>query len=459
MLKSLLYKILPYVLPTVLATVVAACSDGVGGCEPSGADEQVGVTAGISHVSQSRAYQAEGQVTDGVYNLTFPTTTDNQYNVGEVRFGLSENPQIGYVTLPGNLPLKWLSVGGGSTPTLYLDNIPRDISDAVSRTTVNFNGATNPYVAAPFDSIGGSNDLLWGAKMFQRNAGTLHFDLQHAMSRVRLMITADNSNGVIDLKDATVKITKLNQTPLSFDRLEGTLALDSDLAAYSDLVFVSPDAKLDWIHQYSPSEDKVVYQSPDFVLPPQDLLQDQNRPQLIITLADGTVYSGILPSAMLINDGTHPEPSYPVALSFLSQYVLTIRTIVTDEPPSLSFMPVYVMKWVDKGTYDEEAHQSGIYTAAEFYKLIEYYNKGNVFQLDRYGKQKDVNGSEIWHFDFWHGVTLDYDLIKGKMKPNDTAGPFTFVFNNYSISVKYNDADNDIQTVTPSVLYDIVTGN
>lgn len=447
-------------LAAIVLTVSSCSADNIGN-EPSETDDGiVYVSAKISHNLESRSYQAEGVVVDGVYNLTFPTTTDNQYNVGEVRFGVTtENPQIGYVTLPGSQPLKWLTVGGGSTPTLYLDNIARTIDGATTNTTITFND-NNPYVAAPFDTISGSNDLLWGAKMFQRNAGTINFDLQHAMSRVRLMVTADNTNGEIDLTGATVKITNLNLTPLSFDRLAGTFSLSEDITAYSELVFVEPEnPDLDWINQYEPSDNKVVYQSADFVLPPQDLLQDENRPQLIITLANnGVQYSGILPSAMLIYDETHDEPSYPVALSFLSQYVLTIRTVVTEEPPSLNFMPVYVMKWVDKGTFEEEAHQSGIYTDTEFYKLIQYYNSGNVFQLDRYGKQRESGETQIWYFDFWHGVTLDYDQIHGKMKVNPTAGPFTFSFNNFTIYVKYNDTDEPVP-VTSDELYNIVTGN
>lgn len=452
------YKTL-FVLLTAVLLSATSCDNrhiGEGGSELD--SPMVNIEANIDHNRQSRAYQPEGPVIDGTYNLTFPNT-NNQYNIGEVRFGLTaENPQIGYVTLTGNLPLKWLSVGGGSTPTLYLDNVPRHINGATTDSEITFTTSDNPYIAAPFDSIEGSNDLLWGSKMFQRNAGTLRFDLQHAMARVRLMITADNTNGDINLNNATVKITNLNQTPLSFNRLEGSLSLNTEeLEAYSDLIFVDPsNNELQWVNTYSPSDGLIVYQSPDFVLPPQDLLQDNNRPQLIITLDNGVSYSGILPSAMLIYDGTHSEPSYPVALSFLSQYVLTIRTVITEEPPSLTFMPVYVMRWVDKGSFDEEAHQSGIYTSAEFYKLIQYYNNGNVFQLDRYGKQKDVEGNKIWFFDFWNSIVLDYETIRGSMPENSTAGPFTFQFNNFKVFVKYNDTDEGTLLVNSQQLYDIV---
>ena len=444
---------------TVLAMTASGCTADP---EPTVDDgNAIYVEADVTHNSQARSYIPQGTVVEGEYNLTFPSTVADQYNIGLVSFGESqENPQIGIVKLDGGTPLKWLTVGGGATPTLYLDNIPRTVAGASTSTTTTFSANSNPYEAAPFDSIGGANDLLWGAKMFQRNAGTLHFDLQHVMARVRLVVTADNTNGEIDLTGASVKITNLNLKPLSFDRIEGTFALDTESPeAYSDLVFVDPENEgPDWRDSYETDEVTTVYWSPDFVLPPQDLLQDDRRPRLVIKLADNNEYSGILPSAMLIGDGVHPEPSYPVALSFLSQYVLTIRTVVTDEPPSLTFMPVYVMKWVDKGSFEEEAHQSGIYKADEFYKLIQYYNKGNVFQLDRYGKQKeDANGVKTWHFDFWNSVTLDYAKIHGMMPKNDTAGSFTFVYNNYTVSVKYNDED-DPRPVDPGQLYDIVTG-
>lgn len=456
-------KISP-IYKTILSSCITAFALAISGCtddlEPS-VDEGsvIYVKAEVDHVSLTRAYIPQGTVVEGDYNLTFPSTVNNEYNIGLVSFGeVQGNPQIGVVKLTGGAPLKWLTVGGGATPTLYLDNIPRTVTGAATSTKVNFSDGLNPYQAAPFDSIEGTNDLLWGAKMFQRNAGTLHFDLQHAMARVRLMVTADNTNGEIDLTDATVKITNLNLKPLSFDRIEGTLELDTEsAAAYSDLVFVDPEnGGPDWRTTYETDDVKTVYWSPDFVLPPQDLLPDENRPRLIIKLANGDEYSGILPSAMLIGDGVHNEPSYPVALSFLSQYVLTIRTVVTDEPPSLTFMPVYVMKWVDKGSFDEEAHQSGIYKAEEFYKLIQYYNNGNVFQLERYGKQKEENGVKTWYFDFWNSVTLDYAQIDNMMPVNETAGPFTFVFNNFTVSVNYS--DDNTQAVSQGQLYNIVTG-
>lgn len=441
-----------------LGLLTSGCTDDSDPTIDTG--DAIYVQADVNHNSQARSYIPQGTVVEGEYNLTFPSTVADQYNIGLVSFGeTQENPQIGIVKLPGGTPLKWLSVGGGATPTLYLDNIPQSVAGASTSTTVTFSDASNPYKAAPFDSIEGTNDLLWGAKMFQRNAGTLHFDLQHVMARVRLMVTADNTNGEIDLTGATVKITNLNLTPLSFNRIEGILALDTESPeAYSDLVFVDPEnGGPDWQNSYESDANRTVYQSPDFVLPPQDLLQDDSRPRLVIKLANGDEYSGILPSAMLIGDGVHPEPSYPVALSFLSQYVLTIRTVVTDDPPSLSFMPVYVMRWVDKGSFEEEAHQSGIYLASEFYKLIEYYTSGRTFQLDRYGKQIDNDGSKLWVFDFWNSVILDYNLIHNKMHVNSAGGPFTFSFNNFKVFVKYNDSEDGTVAVDSQQLYEILT--
>ena len=410
-----------------------------GGCngDSSGSSEQaaeITVMAKITPEITSKAYQEEGPVEGGEYNLTFPSKDNNTYTVAKVTFGLStDNPQIGHVTIGDDSPLKWLEVGGGSSPTFYLDNLPGRFRD--KGTTVDFptEDNPNPYVAAIYDENGnGENDLLWGSKPVSRNTGTIHLDLNHVMARVRVEVTVDNTNGTIDLTDATVTLTNINQTPLSFNRLDGTLALDSSLDSYTPLVLVDgPEKKWD-------VKSDNTHCTPDFILPPQDLLKDDNRPHLIIkTQSDGT-YSGILPNVMLIPDGTHDgEPSYPVELSFLSRYVLTIRTVLTNDPPTLTFMPVYVVNWVDKGTYDLEAHQSGIYTAEEFYKMMEYYNDGNNYQLDRYGKKKDGT----WVFDLWHSIVLEYDKIKGKMTTNENCGSFSFNYNNYSVSVRNGNAE------------------
>lgn len=457
----ILTKIISYFAAVAILPLLSSCvsEEPV----PPGGDKEVSVMATVSPEAYTKAYQESGIVKEGTYYLTYPTTVASNYEVADVNFNVdAENPQIGIATAPGNQSLKWAVVGGGSTPTFSLDNVPPLLGVSGSSSTEILLDSDNPFKAAPFDSIEGTNDLLWGSKMVNRNAETVNFDLQHNMSRVRVQITADSeyeqTEGDLSLEGAVVEITRINQTPISFNRLDGTLGLDRELDSYTSMTIVNDnEGGIRWLHSATNPDQPTLttYYSGDFVLPPQQLLEDVNRPRLKITLKNGNTYSGILPSAMLIYDGSHQEPSYPVALSFLPQYVLTIRTVITEQPPTLSFMPVYVMKWVDKGDFSIEAHQAGIYTAKEFTKLIEYYNAGNLYQLPRYGKKVVNDGVESWNFDFWHGVTLNYEDIAGKMPVNSAVGNFSFSFNNFRISVIKG---GEATTVSASVLYDIVTG-
>ena len=160
---------------------------------------------------------------------------------------------------------------------------------------------------------------------------------------------------------------------------------------------------------------------------------------------------------MLIDDGSvnSTEPTYPVALYFLKEHILTIHTVITEEPPTLAFMPVWVMNWVYKGEFDSEAHQAGIYTAEELYKLIKYYQNKNTYQLQRYGSFD--NETETWTFDFWHSVVLDFEEIKEKMSSGEK---FQFRYNNYKVFVRSGEDDTiEPKSVTPDQLRDILRGN
>lgn len=457
----------------MFAVVLACSSENSIVDDYQGEGEPVTVMAEVAQQLHSRGYQPDEPVTEGQYYLSYPkNTTNNPYNVALVDFDRDSGSGIGMVTVPDNQVLKWDDVGG-SMPTFYLDNVdPKLASDGTASTKVIFKEENNPYKAGLFDDTNGSNDLLWGEAMVQRNTvKTINFDLHHNMSRVRVQVTA-NKNGYsneLDLRGATVKISSINQTPLSFNRLDGTLELPTvgDNGNYSEiytpLVFVdekeaTAEADKIWWKEIEEGENTDVYITEDFVLPPQDLLENEHRPRLTITLANGKVYSGILPHAMEIEsdavDQTKPStvPSY---LSFIKEHILTIRTIITEEPPQLSFMPVWVMAWVDKGEFNLEAHQAGIYTAEEFYKLIDYYTDNNEYQLVRYGSLiADGQGTEKWNFDFFSGVVLEEDRIAGKMRADKGLHGFIFNFNNYTIYIKKT--DGSIESVTSQQLYSIV---
>lgn len=477
MSKITKYKIFAaLLLPGVVAALTSCASDGPSDIPgPTDGGEALTVTATVGQARISRAKGETIYVRDGIYNLSYMLPDNENWNVASVDFNKegANTPGIGIVTVPVDEELRWLGVGGGATPTFYLDNVDADRgTQASTKTDIMFGEGKNPYIAAVYDSISGSNDLLWGSAMAQRNnTKTINFDLNHNLAMVRVQVTVDRTNASdtepLDVENAKVEITSVNQTPLSYNRLDGNLTLSTDESAYTTLTVVDPeDPARQWNNDTKdPENDNITtYYSVNFILPPQELLADQNRPKLVITLPNNTVYSGIIPHAMLVDDMIHDEPSYPAALSFLKGHILTLRTVITEEPPTLAFMPVTVVRWVDKGDFTIEAHQAGIYTPQEFYNLIAYYKAGNDYQLERYGwleTIKDDDGNEIdtkWKFDFFNSVTLDFDKIYNTLTPESNGmKDFYFAFNNYRIYVENTKTGVEVN-VTPQQLYNIVTG-
>lgn len=427
----------------LLATFALHACTGGGLTPPeTGSEEPVRISAEVSGELHSRAYDS-GPVKEGIFYLTYPANGSGNnlsWTVAVADFN-EKNDGMGIVTTPQNNELKWNDVGGGSVPTFCLDNVPtnQDPNGNTDPTTVVF-GDVNPFVAAPFDDKDGSNDLLWGDKQVSRDTRRIDFDLHHYMSKVRLVITADETNsqeGDLDLRDATVSISSLVLTPISYNRLDGSLSLGEN-PDYKTLEFVNDD--LEWINIETDGKT-TVYTTRDFVLPPQGLLDDDKRPRLTIRLENGKVYSGILPHAMEVDysQTDKKDDSYPVTLAFLKEHVLTIRTLITKDPPELVFMPVLVTEWVDKGEFSLEGHQAGIYKEEEFYNMIEYYKKNNEFQLARYGYKTE---EKIWVFNIWHSLVLDEAKIKGSMVRDNEQDDFEFNFNRYTVSLTDGTAVN-----------------
>lgn len=438
------------------------------------------VSAQIASELSTRDYQAKDEVKNGNYYLTYPVANGNSVATADFDSGSFAGTGSAIVTTSTGEELEWDMIGGGNTPTLFLDNVKPslNIDPQVIPTTVIF-GSENPYIAAPFDSVNGSNDLLWGKQTSGRGSPKINFDLHHNMSRIRLIVTADRTNDIVgdelDLSTgATVTISSIAQTPSSYDRLTGNLDLDG--SPYTPLTLVdntdvgSPflnwqDIQSSENHSEIP-ENLTVYVSQNFVLPPQGLLEDENRPMLTITTAGGKTFSGILPHAMF-QEIPGQEASIPIALSFLKEHILTISTTITNEPPELVFAPVKVIEWVDKGSFILEGHQAGIYRPSDFYEMIDLYKQGKSYQLERFGYIDTIppqveGGSETyqWVFTFFRSVTLDYELINGQMKPSETSlkiPEFSFAGVGYSVYVTY--ADGDTKEVTLSQLKNIVTGS
>lgn len=457
-----------YTLPAILLSCLPflfSCSE----TEVSGKLEEsstpVRVSAGMAQYAQSRAYLEQGMVTSGQFYLSFPDNPTNEYlTVADVNFGLPGVTEgIGIVTLPSNEPMMWQNVGGGSQPVFYLDNVtPSLLDDDSDAMTVIFD-SDNPFKASLFDSEEGTNDLLWGSLGSTRDANTLNFDLHHNMARLILEVTVDKTNekfeGELNLEGAKVTLSSIITTPFSYNRIDGTFSYGEN-PQYETFVLVSPDdPELGWVgSQQDPDNENItVYTSQDFVIPPQTLQEYSDNRRLTITLASDKVYTGVIPYAMNVIDSNHPAPGYPMALSFLKEHVLTIRTLVSEEPPELVLMPVQVVEWVDKGEFFLDAHQAGIYTATEFYDLIKNYNKDTEtrqYQLQRYGSYDSETNT--WNFGLWYTITLDYNEIYNKMKPGDGKPEFTFTFNGFRVYVQ--PPTGDPYAVDEIQLYNILKG-
>lgn len=433
-------------------------------------DETIVVSAEVARQLSTRAYQEKGEVTDGKYYLTY-TQTNNTKAVATVDFDKPEAQGTGIVTTPDNKELEWSMVFNEPNPTFRLDNVSPELNSGGTDPVNIVFGNNNPYKAAVFDDKDGINDLLWGEKVVQRNTKKIEFDLHHYMSRFRVEITADETNsleGELDLSNAEVEISSIAQIPLSYNRTDGTLQLGNAPEDYTSLALVDNN-KIKWKEINSQGENIKKYITQDFVLPPQSLLEDDNRPRLIIKTKDEEgntkkVYSGILPHAMevIYSDNTNP---YPVTLSFLKEHILTIRTIITEEPPELVFMPVLVVEWVDKGNFTIEGHQAGIYRVSDFNDLIKNYETYNEFQLARYGyltevTKEDNTKEEKWVFNIFRQVTLEKEDIEGKMPVLEEKKDYSFNFQGYTIYIE--DGDKPIPLAGQEgekKLYDIVSGN
>lgn len=455
-MKKKLYKTAFHLFVAMVFAAVSACSseETAVGNPVKEEGETFFVIAEVARQVYTRAHDDNGYITGGIYCLAYLPASSSVHNIASVDFD-KENG-VGIVTTPDNRELKWIDVGGGATPTLYLDNVNSEFATEESTSTNIVFKSQIPYTASVFLGDEGKNDLLWGASAVSRGAKIANFELHHCMSRVRVQVTVDHTNETVpedlSLEGATVSISNLVHTPESYNRLDGNLTLPNE-PERKTLELVNSETV--WFEKKSSNDNIEIYTTQDFVLPPQDLLTDANRPMLTIRLQNGKVYSGILPHAMEIEDGLHENP-YPVTLSFLREHILTIRTVITEVPPELVFMPVKVVQWVDKGEFTIEAHQAGIYTAAEFYKLIEYYQANNEYQLVRYGRLvTDESGKQKWVFDFFSSVILEEEEIKGKMACDKNQADFSFSFNNYTNYIKNSNGEE--RPVDASELYRIVT--
>lgn len=470
MSRNTIYQSTGHLMIAAIFTIVAACSsEEISVTHPEEEGKTLTIIAEVARQVHSRA-TADEYITKGTYYLTYPPASGNlAHNVALVNFGnLDMDPEFGVVSVPEEKGLKWSGIKNESITTFYLDNVdPVDNQEEPSLTIV-FDEDNNPYKAGILSE---ENDLLWGVTEVARNTtNTIFFDLHHYMAGIKVEVTVDPTyaeEGELNLEGAVVEISSIRQTPISYNRLDGSLELptvsqeigEEYNKVYQTLTLVDEskpegaEGRIEWLPDQKNGDNNhtKTYVTQNFVLPPQDLLENEYRPHLIIKKG-GKEYSGILPHTMFLYNGNYEN--YPVTLSFLKEHILTIRTLISEDPPELAFAPVEVVQWVDKGEFDLEAHQAGIYKAEEFYKLIEYYNANNEYQLVRYGR-KDESGE--WVFDFFSSVTLEDKKVRGQIKPNSQAD-FSFNFNGYSVYIKSDTGSQQVVSNSDELHQILTTG-
>lgn len=481
--SNILHKTVCRLLPVaaVLSLAAGSCSvDGTSGVADD--DRPVIVTANAVESALTRVdYVDSGPITSGKYYLNYPANTSGVTDVAEVEFD-----ETGYgraMVMPGGGALTWKQIGdGNSNRTLCLTNVSPEKHNKYNpanpyQNPIVFKEDETQFVAGRYIPYGNenTNDILLGNKSQYRNETTqnhtsnyVHFELHHCMARVRVIVETHPGKDSFDpldrlLDKAKVEITDVVLKPYSFTPYTANPVLSDAVALYPtgqtmenyctfekiSLLDSLDDETDGWAETGSLNgteyPDGQYFTTYDILLPPQRLRNNDARPRLVITVNDEgkrKTYSGVLPHVM-------EKEGNQLQFEFLAEHLLTIRTVITNNPPELIFMPVQVVEWVDKGTFSLDAQQAGIYSEEDFNKMMEYYADYNKAKLLQFGKYKN-NGT--WEFGIFHNLTLSGDEIKGKMIVKDDKPDYSFDFNTwFTVTV-------DDEPVTAPQLKSILSG-
>lgn len=428
-------KIIRGLAGCALLSLASCVSDEPGA--PVVAEDGINVKATLAKDISTRGVVTSGPIEEGTYYVTYTLKSNSEYTVENVEFDESVMDSRGYV--PSGL--QWSMIKNNN---FYMDNAAPDLNKGTKVENVIF-GNDNPFVGGIVvpdptrdNDYVAENDLLWGNATPPLNSKTIDFSLHHVMSKVKVQVTVDRTNAIgkeFDFENAEMTISNVVTEPYSFNRLNGTVLLSED-PQYETIYLVDMKeggSQLDWLSISEDPENPNIktYISYDYILPPQGLKDDASRPKLSIKVKteeypDGKVFSGYLPHSMEVS--TAGEDGAPLPLSFLREHYLTIRTVLSKDPPQLMFQPVWVYEWVDKGEFTSDGYQAGVYDEEDFMALITYYNEGNQAQLRRFGK-KDENGA--WRFNIFGNLELEKSSIAGTMIPGGTGAPYSFYLDSF----------------------------
>ena len=437
----------------------ASCSedDGLNSRPATGGDDVVRISASLAPTVESRAYQEQGTIESGQYFMTYPNDPENAtHSVCTDNF----HDGFGVTTTQNGKELKWMEVGSLTYDTeltnFFLDNVPPP-EDNPNATTVPFTDKYNPFVAGEFDNVEGKNDLLWGYIQPKLNTTEeINIGIHHYMSRVSVIVTVNNSSenaNKILFDKGSVKISNVVHEGVSFNRLNGTIDLGPE-PEYKDLVLTDGG---DW-QSITPDEERqgiVYYQSKNFVIPPQELRTDIDRPRLILNvpMEDGSIrsYSGVIPRIMFVN-------GVPANLGFDPEKNLTLKVKLSADLLKIEEVVAELQDWIDKGTFIISGARSDVKDQKELYELIELYNNlEDELDLRKFGFYEDG----LWKFDLFtiirlyegddsHYMYIDEDAVFDKLAGSMADGPdFRFIFGYDDLWIYWNDGTSTAYRSVP----------
>ncbi|MCH5214855.1 MAG: hypothetical protein J1E97_06635 [Muribaculaceae bacterium] len=454
-----------------LLTVALLMSAGFASCIENGDDGMTAPNTDAILIGGTRAEMlatrggystdADGNVEEGIFYLTYPTTDSKADKPAYSRLTADFSqatyyPAYGrsYTRTEGTEAGQELtnSLIGNTPNRMFLDNVDPTESRTANDTLVKFNQNDNPYRAG---LLVPEKDFLWGSVQKHNNSNLYDFDLHHTMAGVRVKISVDNSidGNLVDLYDlskAEVYITNLQLYPASFSRTTGDVTLAENKEADEKLVLVntlgSPSApwgeEIEWKENDATNPEETVYITSEFVLPPQ-IPSEENWPELVVRFPNPSIegaaakpvleFYGKIPKAMFTN---YPEgTNYALDLSFLREHILELRTHLSQNPPELMFMPVMVYDWVSWGPYTVVGQQQGIYSSQQLLDIIDYYKENNTRMLERYGSVE--NGK--WTFNIFNNLKLRHSGINGKMPQTIQEYGVSFQLNSHSMTILGDD--------------------
>lgn len=420
----------------------------------SGADAY-GVYRYLYHYGEV-TFGYQGEETTGFVNVGTPTAP-KELVWSPTNTGTSSDD--GIFVYPSTKPSPLVLDNFMFKPVLNTSNLVDSVVDVTKY-------PENPFKAGIFDSVNGNNDLLWGKEFEKTGTPVIDFNLSHRMTRLILNVIVETNNSdndteelTICLDNASVTLTQVLLNPVSYRRLYGELLFqkkDGNTAVSPTITVPYEDFRLvrskEDLNRDLEDENGNLYQwagksvneatgdttftTQDFVFVPQTLRQGTElRPQIVIAVPksdvnkgynpgygkqDSIYFKGNVPVTMLMDNG----PDVPASLQTLNfdpGKVITLTTKMKPGQMELEFAPVTVEPWVYKGTFYPSAKQSGIYTADDLYKLIEYYNEGNEFWMHKFGYiEYQGTENERWRFMINSG-SLEFEAAKivGKMIPGE----------------------------------------